>query len=33
MSVDMGDFDRDGKLDFTITNYADQPKGALSKSG
>src|SRR6202165_2778509 len=27
MGVDMGDFDRDGKLDFVITNYADQPKG------
>ncbi len=33
MGVDMGDFDRDGKLDFTITNYADQPKGLYLNQG
>jgi hypothetical protein len=33
MGVDMGDFDRDGKLDFSITNYADQPKGLYLNQG
>jgi enediyne biosynthesis protein E4 len=33
MGVDMGDFDRDGRLDFTITNYADQPKGLYWNQG
>lgn len=33
MGVDMGDFDRDGKLDFVITNYADQPKGLFLNQG
>ncbi len=33
MGVDMGDFDRDGKLDFVITNYADQPKGLYLNQG
>jgi hypothetical protein len=29
----MGDLFRDGKLDFTITNYADQPKGLYLNQG
>jgi hypothetical protein len=34
MGVDMGDFNRDGALDFAITNYADQPKGLyLNRAG
>jgi enediyne biosynthesis protein E4 len=33
MGVDMGDFDRDGKLDFSITDYADQPKGLYLNQG
>ena len=33
MGVDMGDFDRDGKLDFAITDYADQPKGLYLNQG
>ena len=33
MGVDMGDFDRDGKLDFAITDYADQPKGLYLNRG
>ncbi len=33
MGVDMGDFDRAGKLDFSITNYADQPKGLYVNQG
>ena len=33
MGVDMGDFDRDGYLDFSITNYADQPKGLYLNQG
>jgi hypothetical protein len=33
MGVDAGDFDRDGKLDFAITNYADQPKGLYLNRG
>ena len=33
MGVDMGDFDRDGKLDFAVTNYADQPKGLYLNQG
>jgi hypothetical protein len=33
MGADMGDFDRDGKLDFSITNYADQPKGLYLNQG
>jgi len=33
MGVDMGDVDRDGKLDFSITNYADQPKGLYLNQG
>ena len=33
MGVDMGDLFRDGKLDFTITNYADQPKGLYLNQG
>jgi hypothetical protein len=33
MGVDMGDFDRDGKLDFAITDYADQPKGIYLNQG
>jgi enediyne biosynthesis protein E4 len=33
MGVDMGDFDRDGKLDFSITDYADQPKGLYLNLG
>jgi len=33
MGVDMGDFDRDGKLDFSITDYADQPKGLYWNQG
>src|SRR6266404_2132456 len=33
MGVDMGDFDRDGKLDFAITDYADQPKGFYLNQG
>lgn len=33
MGVDMGDFDRDGKLDLVVTNYADQPKGLFLNQG
>jgi len=33
MGVDMGDFNRDGKLDFAITDYADQPKGIYLNQG
>jgi hypothetical protein len=33
MGVDMGDFNRDGKLDFAITDYADQPKGLYLNRG
>ena len=33
MGVDMGDFDRDGKLDFVVTDYADQPKGLYLNRG
>jgi hypothetical protein len=33
MGVDIGDFDRDGKLDFAITDYADQPKGLYLNQG
>ncbi len=33
MGVDMGDFDRDAKLDFAITDYADQPKGLYLNQG
>jgi enediyne biosynthesis protein E4 len=33
MGVDMGDFDRDGKIDFAITDYADQPKGLYLNRG
>src|SRR5260370_15087059 len=33
MGVDMGDFGRDGKLDFAITDYADQPKGLYLNQG
>ncbi len=33
MGVDMGDFDRDGRLDFSITDYADQPKGLYWNQG
>jgi hypothetical protein len=33
MGVDIGDFDRDGKLDFSITDYADQPKGLYLNQG
>lgn len=33
MGVDMGDFDGDGRLDFSITNYADQPKGLYVNEG
>lgn len=33
MGADMGDFDRDGKLDFAITDYADQPKGLFLNQG
>ena len=33
MGVDMGDFDRDGRLDFAITDYADQPKGLFLNQG
>jgi enediyne biosynthesis protein E4 len=33
MGVDMSDFDRDGKLDFVITDYADQPKGLYLNRG
>lgn len=33
MGVDMGDFDRDGKLDFAITDYAEQPKGLYLNQG
>jgi hypothetical protein len=33
MGVDMGDFDRDGKIDFAITDYADQPKGLYLNQG
>jgi len=33
MGVDMGDFDRDGNLDFSITDYADQPKGLYLNQG
>jgi enediyne biosynthesis protein E4 len=33
MGVDMSDFDRDGKLDFTITDYAEQPKGLYLNQG
>jgi hypothetical protein len=33
MGVEMGDFDRDGKLDFAITDYADQPKGLYLNRG
>jgi hypothetical protein len=33
MGVDIGDFDRDGKMDFAITDYADQPKGLYLNQG
>jgi hypothetical protein len=33
MGVDIGDFDRDGKLDFVVTDYADQPKGLYLNQG
>lgn len=33
MGVDMGHFDRDGKMDFSITDYADQPKGLYLNQG
>jgi hypothetical protein len=33
MGVDMGDLDRDGKLDFAIMDYADQPKGLFLNQG
>src|ERR1700686_224846 len=33
MGVDMGDFDRDGRLDFAIMDYADQPKGLFLNQG
>jgi hypothetical protein len=33
MGVDIGDFDRDGNLDFAITDYADQPKGLYLNQG
>lgn len=33
MGVDMGDFARNGKLDFVITDYADQPKGLYLNQG
>jgi hypothetical protein len=33
MGVDIGDFDRDGRLDFAITDYADQPKGLYLNQG
>jgi hypothetical protein len=33
MGVEIGDFDRDGKLDFAITDYADQPKGLYLNRG
>jgi enediyne biosynthesis protein E4 len=33
MGVDMGDFNRDGTLDFAITDYADQPKGLYLNRG
>jgi len=33
MGVDIDDFDRDGKLDFAITDYADQPKGLYLNQG
>jgi hypothetical protein len=33
MGVDMGDLDRDGRLDFAIMDYADQPKGLFLNQG
>ncbi len=33
MGVDMGDFDRDGRIDFIVTDYADQPKGLFLNQG
>jgi enediyne biosynthesis protein E4 len=33
MGADMGDFDNDGKFDFAITDYADQPKGLYLNKG
>jgi hypothetical protein len=33
MGVDLGDFDRDGKLDYAVTDYADQPKGLYLNQG
>jgi hypothetical protein len=33
MGVDMGDFDRDGRIDFAIMDYADQPKGLFLNQG
>jgi enediyne biosynthesis protein E4 len=33
MGVDIGDFDRDGRLGFAITDYADPPKGLYLNQG